>query len=341
MQSRIPPPAAPGDEVAVLAPSAQVSTRAVEIGVRRLQEQFQLSPSCYRSVTADERLSPAERATEIHEAFESNATAVFAVAGGDDQLRLLQHLDLERLQANPTRFFGISDNTNLHLALSAADLVSYYGCQFVPGIACDPSLPEYTEQCLRWALFEQAPREVTPADEWTDDYYDFETDVPREWELNPGWGWEFPSTEIATGPVWGGCVVVIEHFLAVNRFVPDIDDAEGFVLALETSELLPSTYTVKSVLRCLGERGLLEVAEAVIVGRPKTRHKEPRTSEERHQYRREQREAIRETCRSYNPEMPLLFGLDFGHTDPQIPIPIGGTITLDPMSKSITVDHTA
>lgn len=182
-----PPPVEAGDEVAVLAPSSQRPESIFERGVERLQTSFDVSPFVYPSIVVDDQLPPVERAEEVHEAFESDATAVFAVTGGEDQLRQLRHLDLERLQRHSTRFFGISDNTNLHLTLSAAGLVSYYGCPFIPGIALDPTLPEYTERFLRRVLFEPILGEVEPAAEWTDDHYDFSSDTPRDWEPNPGW----------------------------------------------------------------------------------------------------------------------------------------------------------
>ncbi len=317
----------------MLAPSRQLPRSVVDRGVDRLRTTFGVSPRLYPSAHADGQLSPAGRAEEVHEAFESDASAVFAVTGGEDELRLLRHLDLDRLREHPTRFFGISDNTILHLALSAAGVVSYYGCQFVPGLALDPELPDYTERYLRRALFDETVGEVAPADEWTDDYYDFDTGAPREWEPNPGWTWDFPTEKTVSGPLWGGCVVVLEHFLAVDRFVPEPD--APFVLALETSELMPDPYTVQSVLRCLGERGFLEQTAAVVVGRPKTRHREPRSDDEREAYRRAQREAITETCRTYQPDVPICFDLDFGHTDPQLPIPIGGHVELDPEAESV------
>jgi muramoyltetrapeptide carboxypeptidase LdcA involved in peptidoglycan recycling len=333
MDGVTPPPVEPGDKVAVIAPSSQRPEPIVERGVERLQTSFDVDPVVYPSATADDQLSPGERAEEFHEVFESDVTAAFAVTGGEDQLRLLRHLDIEHLQKFPTRFFGISDNTILHLALSAAGLVSYYGGQFVPGIALDPTLPEYTERFLRRALFEQSLGAVEPAPKWTDDRYDFSQGTPRDWETNPGWTWDFPTDETVTGPMWGGCMVILEHFLAVDQFVPEPD--EEFVLVLETSELIPEPYTVKSVLRCLGERNLLEKTAAVVVGRPKTRHKEPRSKQKRRQYRKEQRKAIRQICRTYRPNVPILFDFDFGHTDPHMPIPIGGQVTLNPSDKSI------
>lgn len=331
-----PPPVESGDEVVVLAPSAQIPELPVERGLERLQRLFDVSPIVYPSVSADEQLPPDERAEEVHKAFESDATAVFAVAGGEDQQTLLRHLDLERLHDHPTRFFGISDNTNIHLALSAAGIVSYYGGQFVPGIALDPTLPEYTEYNLRRAMFKPTLGEVEPAEKWTDDYYDFSSDTARDWEPNPGWIWDFSTNESVTGPMWGGCMVVLEHFLAVNRFVPEPE--EEFVLALETSELMPDPYTVRSVLRCLGERDLLEKTAAIVVGRPKTRHKEPRSEQERRQYREQQRKTIRQVCRKYQPDVPILFDLDFGHTDPHMPVPIGGRVSLQPSTESVVFE---
>jgi muramoyltetrapeptide carboxypeptidase LdcA involved in peptidoglycan recycling len=200
----------------------------------------------------------------------------------------------------------------------------------------DPTLPEYTERYLRRTLFEPALGEVEPAAEWTDDHYDFSSDTPRDWESNLGWAWEFPASEPVTGPVWGGCVVVLEQFLAADRYVPEPE--EEFVLALKTSELLPEPYTVKSVLRCLGERNLLEKAVTVVVGRPKTRYKAPRSEQERRQYRERQRAAIRQVCRTYRPDVPILFDLGFGHTDPQFPIPIGGQATLHPSNESVVFE---
>jgi muramoyltetrapeptide carboxypeptidase LdcA involved in peptidoglycan recycling len=88
MRGVTPPPVEAGDEVAMLAPSSRMPDSIVERGVERLRASFDVYPSA----VADDRLPPDERAEEIQEAFESDATAVFAVTGGEDQLRLLPHL---------------------------------------------------------------------------------------------------------------------------------------------------------------------------------------------------------------------------------------------------------
>jgi len=37
----------------------------------------------------------------------------------------------------------------------------------------------------------------------------------------------------------------------------------------------------------------------------------------------------------YSPGVPLVFGVDFGHTEPQFVIPSGGTVTVDGASREI------
>lgn len=233
----------------------------------------------------------------------------------------------------PHAVFGISDNTHVHLALSAAGVVSYYGCQFVPGLACDNRLPAYTTRYFEKTLFETSIGEVTPATRWTDDPFDIEDNPVRKWESNPGWGWRFLANEVVTGALWGGCLTVLEHVLAIDQFEPAPTHDGEYVLAIEMSGLVPEPYSVKAVLRCLGERGLLDDVAAVVVGRPKTSgpHRDP----VRHQYRQGQRGAILGAVREYVSEPNVLFDLDFGHTDPQIPIPIGGHVRLDPETQSV------
>lgn len=331
-----PPPAEPGDKAAVLAPSSQVPKNAVQIGIKRLKEHYDLNPIVYPSVKTEGQLSPKNRAMEVHEAFESSATTIFAVTGGEDQMRLLRHLDVDLLRKNPTRFFGISDNTHLHLALSAAGLVSYYGAQFVPGLAYDLELPKYTQRYLECALFDQYIGEIKPSDRWSDDKWSFENSTDREWEPNDGWQWNVSDQDCVSGRIWGGCYLAIEHLLAVDRFVPSEVALEDYILAVESSGLLPEPYFIKSVLRCLGERDLLNNVSAVIVGRPKTRKSSARSEEERKQYCKRQFSAVEEVARTYAPDVPIVYNLDFGHTDPQVPIPIGGIAHIDSTTKSIS-----
>lgn len=205
-------------------------------------------------------------------------SAVFATIGGADQITVLKHLDPEILQGNPTRFFGTSDNACLASYLWQCGIVSYYGGTLLSDVATPGFLPEYTERYLRRALFDDAVGTLEPAEEWTDDPIDWAdddyADTSPEFEENPGRQWDFPHDNTVQGRLWGGCLTVLHALLAGDRAVPEPDDIDGDVLAIETSEELPSTDEVGLMLTCMGERGLLERFDAVLVGRPQTRSHE-------------------------------------------------------------------
>jgi len=345
-----PPPAEPGDRVAVIAPSggaAAVFPDVFELALERLRERFDLDPVVFETADAhpDElREHPEMRAADVHEAFrDPDISAVFATIGGDDQIRVLKHLDGDVLRANPTRFFGMSDNTCLASALWTQGVVSFYGGQLLNNVATAGHLPEYTERYLRRALFEESLGELEPAEVWTDDTVewargDFREAEP-EYEDSDGWRWDVPedrSGEVVRGRLWGGCLTVLQWLLAADRAVPGPAALDGSVLALETSEELPSADDVRRILTCAGERGLLERFDAVLVGRPQTRSREvERSDDERTECRAAQRAAVREWVRAYNPDAPIVFDLDFGHTNPTAPVPMGGTVAVDTDRRTI------
>jgi len=345
-----PPPAEPGDEVAVIAPSSGAATLfpdVLDLALDRLRDRFDLDPVVFETAETDPgelRANPEMRAADVHEAFrDPDISAVFATIGGDDQVRVLRHLDSDVLRANPTRFFGMSDNTCLASYLWTQGIVSFYGGQLLNQVATPGHFPEYTERYLRRALFEASLGELEPAAEWTDDTVEWGSENFREsqpeYEGNDGWRWDVPDErtgETVTGRLWGGCLTVLPWLLAADRAVPAPETLDGAVLALETSEELPTAEAVRRKLTTLGERGLLERFDAVLVGRPQTRSREvDRTDEERTAYRDDQRATVRDWVREYNPAAPIVFDLDFGHTNPNAPVPIGGRVEVDAGERTI------
>ena len=114
----------------------------------------------------------------------------------------------------------------------------------------------------------------------------------------------------------------------------------GCVFLLETSEEMPSSEYVYRVLMGMGERGLLEQFGAVAVATPKAWDREVGPSvAERIRFAEDQRAAILRALDEYNPGVPTVFGLDFGHTDPQTVIPHGGPMTVDGSNRTVTVTY--
>ena len=343
-----PPPAAPGDRVAVIAPSSGAAAYARDVlalACDRLREHFDLDPVIYPSARqSDEylRAHPEARAASIHAAFrDPDISAVFATIGGDDQLRVIDHVDPGVLRAHPTRFFGMSDNTNLHMTLWNAGVVGFYGGQLLNQVGTPGFFPGYSERYLRRALFEDSIGELEQSESWSDDVVEWTHDeyagMEPEYEDAPGWTWR--DNGAVSGLVWGGCLPVIYWRYAADRDCPSMERLDGEILAIETAENLPSAERVRWTFQALGERGLLERFDGVLVGRPQTRNRfEDPGKEEREQFRREQRDAITAMLDRYNPTATAVFDVEFGHTNPTAPIPIGGRVSIDPASESISFE---
>lgn len=90
----------------------------------------------------------------------------------------------------------------------------------------------------------------------------------------------------------------------------------------------------------LGERGWFNQLSGVMIGRPKAwDFTQQNAVEQKANYRKDQRETVVSVIREYNETIPIVQNVDFGHTDPQIILPIGRKATLSPERKMILLDY--
>ena len=344
-----PPKPARGDAVAVLSPSGRAVSRfpaPFDLGLARLREHFELVPVEYPTTRAAEA-SPRERARDVHAAFaDPDVKAVMASIGGEDELKVLAHLDPSLLAAHPKPFFGYSDNTNLHLLLWNLGVVSYHGGAVMVQLARPGAMHPVTRQSLEQALFTQGAQgtySLEPAAEYSDEDRDWND--PKAFSLEPPmvvaepWSWVGPKKTVS-GPAWGGSLEIVDFHLRTNRYLLAEEAYDGAILFLETSEELPPASFVYRTLMCMGERGLLQRFSAVLWGRPKAwSHEQRNAPSAKARYTEAQREAVLAALSEYHPDAPLVFGVDFGHTDPQYVIPSGGTVTVDSERQRIEVTY--
>ncbi|MFB7086740.1 S66 peptidase family protein [Streptomyces sp. NPDC056296] len=342
-----PPKPSPGDRVAVLSPSSGLPglfPLPYELGLERLRKEYELEPVEYPA-TRKMGSTPGERAADIHAAFaDPDIKAVIASIGGDDQITVLPLLDRELIRANPKPFFGTSDNTNLLAYLRNTGIVGYHGASVMVELGRPVAMHPQTADSLRAALFTPGPYELRPAERWND--------VDRDWadpatfdeepgsRLGSGWSW-VNAGRVAEGRSWGGCLEILAGLLMADReMARDPAEYDDGVLLLETSEEMPSATEVFRTLRNMGERGLLRRLSALLMARPKTwSFERPNSPEEAAGYAAEQREAVLRAMRAYAPETTIVFDVDFGHTDPQVVIPYGGTVRVDGPARRITVTY--
>lgn len=83
-------------------------------------------------------------------------------------------------------------------------------------------------------------------------------------------------------------------------------------------------------------RDLLGRFSAVLVGRPHGRtFLEDRPPAEREEYRNVVTQTVRSQVSRYNPDASGVTGLDWGHTTPVAPLPIGGRVVIAPEERQI------
>lgn len=333
-----------GDKVAIVSPSFAAPgmfPTAYELGLQRLRDVFGLVPVEYPT-TKKLGASTQERAKDLIDAFENKEIkAVIATIGGDDQVTYIKDLPSEPFVNNPKPYFGYSDNTHVMNFLWLNGIPSYYGGSVMTQLAMQGKMDDYTVQYLKNAFFETGERELLVSDTFTDIGLDWGDESNllkrRAQEKNEGWYWDGDTN--AQGITWGGCLESIDKMFRHGINIPSLDDFKNIVLITETSEEIPSSDYVLDMYTQLGERGILERVQAVLVGRPKAWEFNNRQEQQaRSEYREKQRETILRIVRMYNKTIPIIQNMDFGHTDPQIPLPYGAPCRVDGANKKIFVD---
>lgn len=341
-----PPKPSPGDRVAVVSPSSGlpgILPLPFDLGLERLHADFDLIPVEYPT-TRKMGSTPAERAADLHAAFtDDTIKAVISSIGGDDQLTVLRHLDPDLLRDNPKPFFGYSDNTNLLAYLHRLGIVGYYGGAIMTEFGRPGAMHPLTAESLRAALFGSGEYRLRPTETFTD--VDLPWEDPQTFGSEPpvmaahGWTWHNADT-VVTGRGWGGSPEVLAMMLMADVAMPEPEELDGAVLFFETCEEMPSSVEVFRILRSMGERGYLGRCGALLMGRAKGWSFDNRNDDEqRRAYTKAQREVVLKVMADYAPEVPIVFDIDCGHTDPMLIMPYGGDITVDGPAREITVRY--
>ncbi|MDF1487884.1 S66 family peptidase [Tessaracoccus caeni] len=341
-----PPKLNPGDKVAVLSPSFAAPGYAPalhEQAMRRLTDATGLVPVEFPT-TRQLGASPEARAADVNAALaDPEIRAILATVGGEDQIRLIRHLDADLLRTDPKPFLGYSDNTNILNWFWTNGVAGFYGGSTQVQIGPGPGIDEVHLASLTAALLTGERVELTEPGESEDYGHDWADSRALtefgERESTEPWVWAGPARTV-TGPTWGGCIEVIDWIALADR-MPSNDDLDDSILLLETSQELPRHMDVRDWVRSLGERGVLERVQGVVVARPPAStlgHERP-SPQQRQEWRKAQREAVIAEVSRYNPDAVICVGPPFGHTRPQWIVPYGGEITLDGESQKVFADY--
>ncbi|WP_026793133.1 S66 family peptidase [Pleomorphomonas oryzae] len=330
-----------GDNVAVVSPSwggPGAVPHRYAAGKRQIEQLLSL-----RVVEMPHALAPADyiarrpeaRAADLMQAFaDPQIAGIITSIGGDDSIRLLPHLDLRVIRDNPKVFLGFSDTTALHFACLAAGLSSFYGPSVMAGFAENGGMHRYTFDALKRALFTAEPIGLVPFNDegWTAEHIDWSrTDQQdRKRALQPS---DRPrvlqGAGIASGHLLGGCAEVIEMVKATHWW-PPLDNWRGAILFYETSEDAPPPQFIRYWLRNLSAQGILNVLSGVLIARA-----DPKGDPD-YQSRLEAA-FVDSLAEAGLTSLPVLTGLDFGHTQPMLTLPYGAQASIDCERGTLTI----
>ncbi|KAA3510155.1 LD-carboxypeptidase [Agrobacterium rosae] len=330
-----------GSRVAAISPSwggPSVFPARYEFGKQQLEQIFGVEViEMPHTLAAAAWISsnPAARAADIMQAFaDPSIDAVFATIGGSDAIRLIPHLDLSVIRDNPKILLGYSDTTALHFACMAAGVSSFYGPSIMSGFAENGGVHGYTADGVRKALFRAEPLgEIQPNLEgWTCEKTDWAdvsaqlTPAPLRAAFRPKL---LQGRGVVTGRLIGGCAEVLE-MLKATPWWPQPEDWSDAILFYETSEDAPSPDFIRYWLRNFAAQGILKRLSGILVAQPDPAGNDTYRS-------RLEQVFIDVLAEEGLIHLPVLSGMEFGHTQPMITLPYGGLAQIDADNASLTL----
>jgi muramoyltetrapeptide carboxypeptidase len=289
-----------GDEIRVIAPSfslAVVWTEKYKRALSYLEGQgFKVTFSKHSRELDDWRSSGiASRVEDIHEAFiDDNVKAILTAIGGFNVNQILEYIDYDIIKRHPKVLCGYSDITALlHAVYTKTGLVTYHGVHFSTfGFEIEE---EYTQRAFLDCVMNDGIIKIQPSQT-----------AGRYTVIQYG------SCE---GTIIGGNLCTL-NLLQGTQFMPQ---SENTVLFIEDDNIMGDYFkyefdrNLQSLLQAYGT----DKIKGVVFGRFDGSCNITT-------------DIIRKLISDKLPkEIPVLFGVDFGHVFPMITFPIGGKIRIN------------
>jgi muramoyltetrapeptide carboxypeptidase len=326
-----PPKLVPQDTVGIVSPASSffpIHESALQRGVAYLEKaglHVQLAPH-----TLDQRqhLNPPaqHRAEDLNQMFaDPKIKAIFCLSGGSGVNAVLPLLDWKQIEKSPKVVMGYSAITALLIGLYAkVGLITFHGPMILNGFSEYPQPFAYTWEGVEQVLFKTEPvGALKPPAQWTDTYTS--EDQPRAMKTNPGWRWLRAGK--ASGPTIAGNLSVMLTLASTPYWVP----LRGAILCFEEvnfgSGLLRKVD--ESLAQCQ-QMGLFDQIAGLVIGKV-------------NELSEEEEKLFESLILEYTAgsQFPILTGVDFGHTAPQLTLPIGIQASLDSGQDRFSIDEAA
>ena len=295
-----------GDEIKVIAPSYSLShvwEEKTQKALRYLEQQgFHVTFSKHsREIDDWNSSSIRSRVEDIHETFLDNKVkAILTAIGGFNVNQVLEHIDYEIIRQHPKILCGYSDITALLNAIYVkTGLITYHGAHFSTfGFEIEP---EYTQKAFFDCVMNDGDIELQPSQA-----------AKKYTVIQQG---------CCEGTIIGGNLCTL-NLLQGTQFMPQADD---IVLFLEDDNIMGDYFlyefdrNFQSLLQAFGTKRI----KGIVFGR------------------------FDKSCKmnadvvkgiiadKLSKDIPVLFGVDFGHVFPMITFPIGGKVRIEAANNPI------
>lgn len=352
-----PPALRPGDLIAIVAPSGGVAAfvpRRFERGVAYLEKlsyRVRVMPHA-RGRLAHRAARYEDQAADLNQAFaDPEVRMILTTIGGYTSNGVLRFLDWDLIRRNPKIVIGYSDTTALLTGIhTRTGLVTLYGPALLPTFAEHPEMLPYSRESFLDVVAGKTPR-WAPSPVLTEELlmWDEEDDRPRRMRRNAGW--RVLRAGRARGPLIGGNLTVLLA-LAGTPYFPDVT---GKILCIEDDSESPLPY-YDLHLNQLREMGVFDRIAGLLIGRPQglmpagddasdngaagdaagsaspdDTSGDAAVSPPGYGFA----ELLQEQLGGY--DFPIAWGVDFGHTDPMLTLPLGVLAAMDTDSQTLTL----
>ena len=297
-----------GDEIRVIAPSGSLSRVRKDIydhALSYLESQgFKITFSKNsREMNEFHSSSVSSRVEDIHDAFkDKNVRMIITCIGGFNVNQIFKYLDFDLIGANPKILCGYSDITALlHAVYARTGLVTYHGPHFST-FGFDKEA-EFTQKYFFDCVMKDECISICPSNTAK------EYDVIQE--------------GCCEGEIIGGNLCTL-NLLQGTPYMPDL---ENKVLFIEDDNIMGDYFVyefdrnLQSLLQVTGAESI----KGVVFGRFDESCKLDK-------------EIIKKVIKDkVAPNIPVIFGVDFGHVFPMITYPIGGKVQIKAKNDNIDI----
>lgn len=325
-----------GDTIATISPSwGCAGTSRVKwqykLGVQRLEEMglnVIAAPNSLKGTSYLDK-NPEARADDIMWAFANKSVkAIIANIGGNDSIRLLPYLDENAIADNPKILCGYSDVMTLHLYCNQIGLSTFYGDNLLTTVAEAERWHPYSKEWFRKTLFDSSPiGNIPPSAEWSyDNNHHTNPKYKKTYIKNSGYV-HIQGDGIVKGRLFGGHGGISEH--------EDNDkiniDKHCFENCIFFFEDIPEVCDVRYIgefFDWLGKNGYLHLMNGIIIGKM-------RSPKDFTPFADKIKEIVSDKYGLRN--LPIIYGLNFGHSSPIFVLPYGAMAEIDCDNLSFSI----